>query len=118
MEGSSIMESIKTLARKFIKLIFPPSHRAIDQLLRSEEPQAEEQTTTPSLDGLGLSPRVYNCLLKACIHNHETVASMPDEHLLNIHGFGTQALAELKERLASCNPSDDDARQTGNGEGK
>lgn len=109
------MESIKTLVRKFLKSIFPRSQAAIDQSPRPGEPRTEEQTTTPSLNSLGLSARVYNCLWKAGIHNLETVASMPDERLLNIRGFGTKALAELKERLASCNPSDDNARQTGNG---
>ena len=109
------MESIKTLVRKFLKSIVSSSHTAIDQPLRSEEPRAEEQTATPSLNSLGLSLRVYNCLWKAGIHNLETVASMPDERLLNIRGFGTKALDDLKERLASCNPSDDNARQTGNG---
>ena len=109
------MKPIKTLVQKFLKSLVSPSHTAIDQPLPSEEPRAEEQTATPSLDSLDLSPRVFNCLWRAGIHNIETVASMPDEHLLSIRGFGTKALTELKERLASYNPADDNAQLTGNG---
>ena len=109
------MEPIKTLVRKFQKSLVSHSHTAIDQPLLPEEPRSDEHTTTPSLDDLGLSPRVYNCLWKSGIHNIETVASIPDARLLNIRGLDTKSPAELKERLASHYPSDDNSQQTGNG---
>ena len=112
------MESIKTLVGKWLKSLVSPSLTAIDQPLTSEEQRAEKQTATPSLDSLDLSPRVLNSLWKAGIYNINTVASMPDERLLNIRGFGTKALTELKERLASYTPSDDNTRSTGNGVGQ
>lgn len=104
------MESIKTLALrllKFLKLHNTPSHTAIDQSLPSEEPRATEPTAPLPLDGLNLSPRVFNCLWNSGIRTIEAVDSMPDESLLGIRGFGAKALTELNERLASYNISND-----------
>ena len=84
------MEPIKTLVGKFQKSLVSHSRTAIDQPLLPEEPRSNEHTTTPSLDDLGLSPRVYNCLCKSGIHNIETVASIPDARLLNIRGLDTK----------------------------
>ena len=84
------MEPTKTLVRKFQKSLVSHSHTAIDQPLLPEEPRSNEHTTTPSLDDLGLSPRVYYCLWKSGIHNIKTVASIPDARLLNIRGLDTK----------------------------
>lgn len=114
------MESIKSLVWRpleFLKSLISPSHTPLDKQLAPEPQRAESQTPTPSIDGLNLSPRVYNCLRKADIHNIETVVSMTDENLLNIHGFGVKALDELKERLASHNQSDDNLSPVMHGEG-
>lgn len=80
--------------------------------LPSEERSAGKPSTQVSIDGLNLSPRVFNCLWKADIHNIETVASMSDESLLNIHGFGIKALNELKERLTHHNLSENSNIET------
>ena len=90
------MEPIKILVPKFQKSLVSHSHTAIDQPLLPEEPLSDEHTTTPSLDDLGISPRVYNRLWKSGIHNIETVASFPDAQLLNIRGLDTNSPAEPK----------------------
>jgi len=103
------MESVKTAvqrASEFIKSLISPSHRPLDEPLADEVLGAEDPVTPSSIDGLSLSPRVFNCLWRANIRNIETVASMSDENLLNIRGFGEKALTELKERLATQKQSD------------
>ena len=100
------MESVKTLVQRFLRSLVSSSQTTINRPIPSEEPRTEQATNPPSLDGLNLSPRVFNCLWNADIRYIEAAASMTDERLLNIRGFGVKALAELKERLASYNPSD------------
>ena len=102
MEGVS-MESIKASVRRaseFLQSLVFPSHTRLDEPLAAEDPVAKS-----SLEGLSLSPRVFNCLWRADIRNIETVISMSDKDLLNIRGFGIKSLTELKERLATCKES-------------
>ena len=108
------MESIKTLVRRpfeIIKSLFFPSNSTVHERLSPKKPGTDKQPTPPSLDELNLSPRVFNALRKAEIHKIETIASMSDESLLNIPGFGVKALTQLKERLAMHNISDDNTGQ-------
>ena len=102
------MESGKTAAQRaseFIKSLIFPSHTPLDETLADEVLGAKDPVTPSSIDGLSLSPRVFNCLWRADIRNIETVISMSDKDLLNIRGFGIKSLTELKERLATCKQS-------------
>ena len=102
MEGV-LMDSIKTSVQRglqFLKLRIFPSHTQPDEPLANETPVPIEPVSVSSIDELRLSPRLFNCLSRADIHNIETVVSMSEEDLLNIRGLGVKALAELKERLA------------------
>ena len=102
------MGSIKTLiqrALKFLKARILPSSTQPDEPLANKtpvpiEPVPIEPVSVSSIDELGLSPRLFNCLSRAGIHNIETLVSMSEEDLLNIRGLGVKALAELKERLS------------------
>ena len=103
------MRSIKTLAGRplqFLKSLISPSKITLAEPIAPEELKAEAPATQASLDALNLSPRVFNCLWKSNIRNIETVASMSDENLLDIPGFGVKALTELKERMLTCNISE------------
>ena len=103
MEGV-LMDSIKTSVQRaleFLKLRILPSHTQPDEPLANETPVPIEPVSVSSIDELRLSPRLFNCLSRAGIHNIETVVSMSEEDLLNIRGLGKQALSELKERLAA-----------------
>ena len=96
------MGSIKTLiqrALKFLKARILPSSTQPDEPLANETPVPIEPVSVSSIDELGLSPRLFNCLSRAGLHNIETLVSMSEEDLLNIRGLGVKALAELKERL-------------------
>ena len=107
MEGVS-MESIKASVRRaseFLQSLIFPSHTPLDEPLADDARRAESPVTPSSLEGLSLSPRVLNCLWRADIRSIDSVISMSDENLLNIRGFGVQALAELKERLADYKES-------------
>ena len=102
MEGV-LMDSIKTSVQRglqSLKLRIFPSHTQPDEPLANETPVPIEPVSVSSIDELRLSPRLFNCLSRAGIHNIETVVSMSEEDLLNIRGLGVKALAELKERLA------------------
>ena len=102
------MGSIKTLiqrALKFLKARILPSSTQPDEPLANKtpvpiEPVPIEPVSVSSIDELGLSPRLFNCLSRAGLHNIETLVSMSEEDLLNIRGLGVKALAELKERLS------------------
>jgi|GEM_PF-738430 len=107
------MGSIKTLiqrALKFLKARILPSSTQPDEPLANKtpvpiepvpiEPVPIEPVSVSSIDELGLSPRLFNCLSRAGIHNIEALVSMSEEDLLNIRGLGVKALAELKERLS------------------
>lgn len=107
------MGSIKTLiqrALKFLKARILPSSTQPDEPLANKtpvpiepvpiEPVSIEPVSVSSIDELGLSPRLFNCLSRAGIHNIEALVSMSEEDLLNIRGLGVKALAELKERLS------------------
>ena len=97
------MDSIKTpvqRALKFLKARILPSRTQPDEPLANKTPVPIEPVSVSSIDDLRLSPRLFNCLSRAGIHNIETVVSMSEEDLLNIRGLGVTALAELKERLA------------------
>ena len=97
------MDSIKTpvqRALKFLKARILPSRTQPDEPLANKTPAPIESVSVSSIDELRLSPRLFNCLSRAGIHNIETVVSMSEEDLLNIRGLGVTALAELKERLA------------------
>ena len=97
------MGSIKTSvqrALKFLKARILPSRTQPDEQLANKTPVPIEPVSVSSIDELRLSPRLFNCLSRADIHNIETVVSMSEEDLLNIRGLGVKALAELKERLA------------------
>jgi len=97
------MDSIKTpvqRALKFLKARILPSRTQPDEPLANKTPVPIESVSVSSIDELRLSPRLFNCLSRAGIHNIETVVSMSEEDLLNIRGLGVTALAELKERLA------------------
>ena len=97
------MGSIKTLiqrALKFLKARILPSSTQPDEPLANKTPVPIEPVSAPSIDELGLSPRLFNCLSRAGLHNIETLVSMSEEDLLNIRGLGVKALAELKERLS------------------
>ena len=107
--GGVFMGSVKAAvqrASEFVKSLIFPSHTPPDEPLPDEVLGAEDPVTPSSIDGLSLSPRVFNCLWRANIRNIETVASMSDDNLLNIRGFGEKALTELKERLATHKQSD------------
>ena len=96
------MGSIKTLiqrALKFLKARILPSSTQPDEPLANKTPVPIEPVSASSIDELGLSPRLFNCLSRAGIHNIEALVSMSEEDLLNIRGLGVKALAELKERL-------------------
>jgi len=86
-------------ALKFLKARIIPSHTQPDEPLANKTPVPIEPVSVSSIDELRLSPRLFNCLSRAGIHNIETVVSMSEEDLLNIRGLGVKALAELKERL-------------------
>ncbi len=102
------MGSIKTLiqrALKFLTARILPSSTQPDEPLANKtpvpiEPVPIEPVSVSSIDELGLSPRLFNCLSRAGIHNIEALVSMSEEDLLNIRGLGVKALAELKERLS------------------
>lgn len=97
------MGSIKTLiqrALKFLKARILPSSTQPDEPLANKTPVPIESVSVSSIDELGLSPRLFNCLSRAGLHNIETLVSMSEEDLLNIRGLGVKALAELKERLS------------------
>ena len=107
------MGSIKTLiqrALKFLKARILPSSTQPDEPLANKtpvpiepvpiEPVSIEPVSVSSIDELRLSPRLFNCLSRAGIHNIEALVSMSEEDLLNIRGLGVKALAELKERLS------------------
>ena len=97
------MGSIKTLiqrALKFLKARILPSSTQPDEPLANKTPVPIEPVPVSSIDELGLSPRLFNCLSRAGIHNIEALVSMSEEDLLNIRGLGVKALAELKERLS------------------
>ena len=101
------MGSIKTLiqrALKFLKARILPSSTQPDEPLANKTPVPIEpvsvSSSVSSIDELGLSPRLFNCLSRAGIHNIEALVSMSEEDLLNIRGLGVKALAELKERLS------------------
>ena len=97
------MGSIKTLiqrALKFLKARILPSSTQPDEPLANETPVPIEPVPVSSIDELGLSPRLFNCLSRAGLHNIESLASMSEEDLLDIRGLGVKALAELKERLS------------------
>tara|TARA_B100000408_G_scaffold102402_1_gene79426 strand:- start:204 stop:542 length:339 start_codon:yes stop_codon:yes gene_type:complete len=106
--GGVPMGSIKTLiqrALKFLKARILPSSTQPDEPLANKtpvpiEPVPIEPVSVSSIDELGLSPRLFNCLSRAGIHNIEALVSMSEEDLLNIRGLGVKALAELKERLS------------------
>ena len=103
------MESIKALLRRpleFLISLITPSQTIVDEPLPPVSLTAEEQTSPTSLDRLNLPPRVFNCLWKADIRSIETVVSMSDQSLLNIRGFGSKALNELKQSLATYDLSD------------
>ena len=107
--GGVFMESVKTAAQRaseFIKSLIFPSHTPLDEPLADEVLASKDPVTPSSIDGLSLSPRVFNCLWRANIRNIETVAAMSYENLLNIRGFGEKALTELKARLATHKQSD------------
>ena len=87
-------------ALEFLKARILPSHTQPDEPLANKTPVPIEPVSVSSIDELRLSPRLFNCLSRAGIHNIETVVSMSEEDLLNIRGLGVKALAELKERLA------------------
>ena len=98
------MGSIEAWLRRalaFLQLRILPSHKQPDEPLANETPVTSESESASSLEELRLTPRVFNCLSRADIHNIETVVSMSEEDLLNIRGLGKQALSELKERLAA-----------------
>ena len=113
MEGVS-MESIKTSVRRaseFLQSLIFPSHKPLDEPLADDAFSAEAPATPSSLESLGLSPRVFNCLWRSGIHTIETVISMSDEDLMNIRGLGEKALTELKECLSTYkNLADEDDR--------
>ncbi len=88
-------------ALEFLQSRILPSHTRPDEPLANETPVTSESESASSLEELRLTPRVFNCLSRADIHNIETVVSMSEEDLLNIRGLGKQALSELKERLAA-----------------
>ena len=97
------MGSIKTLiqrALKFLKARILPSSTQPDEPLANKTPVPIKPVSVSSIDELGLSPRLFNCLSRAGLHNIETLVSMSEEDLLNIRGLGVKALAELKERLS------------------
>ena len=97
------MGSIKTLiqrALKFLKARILPSSSQPDEPLANKTPVSIEPVSVSSIDELRLSPRLFNCLSRAGLHNIETLVSMSEEDLLNIRGLGVKALAELKERLS------------------
>ena len=97
------MGSIEAWLRRalaFLQSRILPSHTQPDEPLANETPVTSESESASSLEELRLSPRLFNCLSRAGIHNIETVVSMSEEDLLNIRGIGVKALAELKERLA------------------
>ena len=103
------MESIKALLRtplEFLRSLIFPSQMIVNEALPTANLTTEKQTSTTSLDGLDLPPRVFNCLWKADIRNIETVVSMSDQSLLDIRGFGAKALTELKQSLATYDLSD------------
>ena len=103
------MESIKSLAQRaldFVKSFIFPSNTPLDEPLSDEAPGTGDSVAPSSLEGLSLSPRVLNSLWNADIRDIETVRSMSDEDLLNIHGFGVKALTELKERLTTYRGTD------------
>ena len=97
------MGSIKTFiqrALRSLKARILPSSTQPHEPLANKTPVPIDPVSVYSIDELGLSPRLFNCLSRADIHNIETVVSMSEEDLLNIRGLGVKALAELKERLA------------------
>ncbi len=101
--GGVPIGSIKTLiqrALKFLKARILPSGTEPDESLANKTPVPIEPVSASSIDELGLSPRLFNCLSRAGLHNIETLVSMSEEDLLNIRGLGVKALAELKERLS------------------
>jgi len=95
----SIMTPIQR-ALKFLKARILPSRTQPDEPLANKTSVLIKPVSVSSIDELRLSPRLFNCLSRAGIHNIETVVSMSEEDLLNIRGLGVKALAELKERLA------------------
>ena len=98
------MGSVQAWLRRalaFLQSRILSSHTQLDEPLANETPVTSESESASSLEELRLTPRVFNCLSRADIHNIETVVSMSEEDLLNIRGLGKQALFELKERLAA-----------------
>ena len=97
------MESIKILQRrslKFLKSLISLFRTAISEPITLDELSTEEQSTRTLLDHLGLSPQAFNCLLKSEVRGIENVTSKLGKTLLDVHGFGINALNELKIQLA------------------
>ena len=83
MESVS-MESIKDSVRRaseYLKSLIVPSHTPFDEPSADEAPRTGNPLTPSSLEGLSLSPRVFNCLFRSDIRTIETVDSMSDENL-------------------------------------
>ena len=83
------------------------AERAAEDLLAAaeaillEKPEAA-LLTAKALETLGLSKRVYNCLIKAGITDLKQLLeklNQGDEVMLALPGFGPKSLAEVKEKL-------------------
>ena len=69
-----------------------------------EKPEAAP-LTAKALETLGLSKRVYNCLIKAGITDLKQLLeklNQGDEEMLALPGFGPKSLAEVKEKLQAA----------------
>ena len=102
------MKSIKALVRRpseLLRSLIFRSPTSLDHPLADKSMEIKDTAGLTLVNNLDLPTRVLNCLLRANINNLETVASMSDEDLLNIVGFGPKALIELKECLENYKTS-------------
>lgn len=86
------------------------AERAKADLLATAEAILLEKTeaarlTTKALETLGLSKRVYNCLIQAGITDLKQLLeklNQGDEEMLSLPGIGPKSLAEVKEKLQAA----------------
>lgn len=98
--------------QKFLKSLISTSNTAIDQSLSPNILRADEQVISELVDSLAFLNGYPIVLWKANIRSVNNMASVSDDILLDIHGFGTKALTKLKGRLTSYDLSHNTTRTT------
>ena len=69
------------------------------QVVEDTKDEAEEPTTSITIEELELSVRAYNCLKRASINSMAELLKKSENDLLNIKNFGKKSSDEVIERL-------------------